>query len=208
MRRAASHKEVWWHADNTGGAQAIRTSTKSVIASQLRSWSFGCVTSWNSYRFSVHVANAIHLSQSSGTPSGHMQTRRLFGGGWSSWVQCSSSSKWGGMWDLKNLSSLAMKEAGSGAVDLTIICFHISVLCCNKSINNFYCVCFHCCTFLSSVLELPAAVEAIGTSKEDSNTKEKIETATARTEAKPTTHVVCVAHMLTRSKPYTRLEHV
>ena len=46
----------------------MRTSTKSVIASKLRLRSFGRVTSWNSYRFSVHVANAIHLSQSSGTP--------------------------------------------------------------------------------------------------------------------------------------------
>ena len=59
------------------------------------------------------------------------------------------------MWDVKNLSTLVAKEAGSGEVALTIICFHISVLCCNKSIKNY------CCTFLSSVLELPAPVEAI-----------------------------------------------
>lgn len=62
---------------------------------------------------------------------------------------------------MKNLSTLVVKAAGSGAVALTIICFHISVLCCNKSINNFIVCVFHCCTFLSSVLELPAPVEAI-----------------------------------------------
>ena len=60
VRRSTPNKEVWRHADNTGGAKAVWTSTEPVIASQLRPGSFKHVSSGNSYRFSNDVADAIH----------------------------------------------------------------------------------------------------------------------------------------------------
>ena len=101
------------------------------------------------------------------------------------------------MCDLKNRSILVTNEAGNGAVAVTMICFHISVLCCH---NNYQQVAIYlfCIIVLFSLVYWNYLCQWKKPSSETDSTgvyytkfQSKFqETATARAEAKLNTHVV------------------
>ena len=127
---------TWYTTSQHSSSEEVRALLRSLVAWW---WHRGCkgnedirhcqsveLQMCNLTTYMLH-ADAITLSQVNidcSTPA-HMQTWRLFGGGWSSKVHCSSCLNWGGMWDLKNRSTLVAKEAVSGAVAVYQRCHSI-----------------------------------------------------------------------------------
>ena len=104
---------------------------------------------------------------------------------------------------MKKRSTLVAKEGGSGVVAVTVICFHISDLCCDNPSTIFFVFCItvpFSLLYWSYLYQWKPSYARL-TSKDDhylSSVKGRFqETATARAEAKPTTHVVCLARVLT-----------